>query len=202
MENQKNNKGVIALLIVIIVILSALCILFATGTIILNTNKVNDNDINENVNDNNVENNDEEKESNWVDYLLSRHILDAKITRVRNVGMGDSESLNETVTITMDDLKNILSNLKNNEIRKIPNEGKGGADRDSLVVAYESNYEKYEFKLWNGVILAGKLDSEFINILNNSKSNELEPEYENKEASFYFYSIGNYDETNFDKYFD
>lgn len=203
MENQKNNKGVIALLIVIIVILSVLCILFATGTISFNSNKANDNDINENINnDNNVENNDEEKESNWVDYLLSRHILDAKITRVRNVGMGDSESLNETVTITMDDLKNILSSLKDNEIRKIPNEGKGGADRDSLVVAYENNDEKYEFKLWNGVILAGKLDSEFIKILNNSKSNELEPEYENKEASFYFYSIGNYNETIFDKYFN
>ena len=46
MENQKNNKGVIALLIVIIVILSTLCILFATDTISFNTNKENDNDRN------------------------------------------------------------------------------------------------------------------------------------------------------------
>ena len=52
MENQKNNKGVIALLIVIIVILSTLCILFATGTISFNSNKANENDINENVNNN------------------------------------------------------------------------------------------------------------------------------------------------------
>ena len=41
MENQKNNKGVIALLIVIIVILSALCVLFATGTISLKSNNEN-----------------------------------------------------------------------------------------------------------------------------------------------------------------
>lgn len=60
MENQKNNKGVIALLIVIIVILSALCVLFATGTINFKSNNVDNNDINENINDdNNVENNDE-----------------------------------------------------------------------------------------------------------------------------------------------
>ena len=57
MENQKNNKGVIALLVIIIVILSALCVLFATGTISFNSNEVNDNDVSENVNDNN-ENND------------------------------------------------------------------------------------------------------------------------------------------------
>ena len=60
MENQKNNKGVIALLIVIIVILSALCVLFATGTISFKSNDVANNETNENINDdNNVENNDE-----------------------------------------------------------------------------------------------------------------------------------------------
>ena len=67
MENQKNNKGVIALLIVIIIILSALCILFATDTISFNSNGVNDNAANEDINTNedidandqsNVENND------------------------------------------------------------------------------------------------------------------------------------------------
>ena len=60
MENQKNNKGVIALLIVIIVILSTLCVLFATGTISFKSNDVANNETNENINDdNNVENNDE-----------------------------------------------------------------------------------------------------------------------------------------------
>ena len=71
MENQKNNKGVITLLVVIIVILSVLCILFATGTISFNTNKVNDNNTNENVTDkdqNNQEENNNEKidESNFI----------------------------------------------------------------------------------------------------------------------------------------
>lgn len=50
MEKQNNNKVVIALLVVIIVILATLCVLFATGTINFNTNKVNNEDTNENVN--------------------------------------------------------------------------------------------------------------------------------------------------------
>lgn len=38
MENQKNNKRVIALLVVIIIILASLCVLFATGTISFKSN--------------------------------------------------------------------------------------------------------------------------------------------------------------------
>ena len=44
MENKNNNKGVIALLVVIIVILAVLCVLFATGTISLNTSTTNNNE--------------------------------------------------------------------------------------------------------------------------------------------------------------
>ena len=50
MENQKNNKGIIAILIVIIVILSGLCVLFATGTISLKSNEVTNDETNEIVN--------------------------------------------------------------------------------------------------------------------------------------------------------
>ena len=56
MEDQKNNRGLIALLIVIIVILSALCILLATETISFKSNDVNINKPNDNITDNNEEN--------------------------------------------------------------------------------------------------------------------------------------------------
>ena len=57
MEKPKNNKIVITLLALIIIILSVLCILFATGTISFNSNKVNDNDTNKNeTNINNEQN--------------------------------------------------------------------------------------------------------------------------------------------------
>ena len=52
MEN-KNNKGLITLLIVIIVILLGLCVLFSTGTISFKSNDVDNNEINQNINENN-----------------------------------------------------------------------------------------------------------------------------------------------------
>ena len=67
MENQKNNRGVIALLIVIIVILSALCILLATETISFKSNDVDNNEINQDVNENNNKN---DLENNNRKYLL------------------------------------------------------------------------------------------------------------------------------------
>lgn len=50
MENKKNNKGVIAILIVIIIILSTLCVLFATGTIKYETNNITNNINNDETN--------------------------------------------------------------------------------------------------------------------------------------------------------
>lgn len=59
MENQRNNKGVIALLIVIIIMLTAFCILLATGTISFKSNDVDTNKPNDNITDNNESNNNE-----------------------------------------------------------------------------------------------------------------------------------------------
>lgn len=52
-KSQKNTKVVIALLIIIIAILSALCILFATGTISLKSNDAEVNNPEQNANKNN-----------------------------------------------------------------------------------------------------------------------------------------------------
>ncbi|MBQ2872889.1 MAG: hypothetical protein IJE89_02700 [Bacilli bacterium] len=205
MENQKNNKGVIALLIVIIVILSVLCVLFATGTITLKSNDVDNSGTNENINDNNQtneENNDEEKESNWVDYLLSRHILDAKVSRIRSKDLGDTEDFSKTETITMDEVNEILSNFKNSKLTKTWSQGRGGPDKDHLTIAYENNDQKYEFEIYYGTIVVDKLDDELKNILEQNKYDEKNAEYKNMEGSFYFYSIDNYNETIFDKYFN
>ena len=55
MEQEKNNKSLIAVLIIIIIILAVLCILFATNTISFKSNSVdNNNQSNGNVTDNNT----------------------------------------------------------------------------------------------------------------------------------------------------
>ena len=72
---KNNNKGVIALLVVIIVILSVLCILFATGTISLNTSTANNNQqASENnqtntSNNNTIDDNSADNSNNSNDYI-------------------------------------------------------------------------------------------------------------------------------------
>ena len=55
MEQEKNNKGIIILLAVLVVILTILCVLFATGTINSKSNEVNNNSQTNNENINNTE---------------------------------------------------------------------------------------------------------------------------------------------------
>ena len=164
----------------------------------------NANNENENVNNNKIDNTEdinEEKNLSWINYLLSLHILEAKVTRVRSKDLGDSIDLNNTVTLSMDNLKEALSKLENNKLLKIWSEGKGGPDRDLLTISYENNDQKYELRIWNGTIIPDNLDNNFIKILNSDKYIEKNQEYQDSEGAFYFYVIENYSETIFDKYF-
>lgn len=151
---------------------------------------------------NNADKVEENKEEKWTNYLLSQHILDAKITRVRSTDLGDSEELNKTITISMDDVKEILTKIENNKISKTWSEGRGGPVRDYLIISYEKNDQKYEFEIYYGDISVNKLDNEFKEILENNKYEEKNTEYNNIPGAFYFYDIENFSETIFDKYFN
>lgn len=87
MEKQNNNKGVVALLIVIIVILATLCVLFATKTISFNSNDVDNNQINQDNNENN--NNINEK----------NETINIKILSIDNVSI-DKDAPNEKMFVT------------------------------------------------------------------------------------------------------
>ena len=89
---MKNNNGkIIGGLIVIIIILSVFCILFATNTISFSS-KVNSNIKTKSDTSSNKTNQTEttnttvssENEKTWEDYLVSCHILNAKISRSRS----------------------------------------------------------------------------------------------------------------------
>lgn len=69
MEQEKNNKGVITLLVVLVVILAILCVLFATGTISFSNNSANSSqqtseNNQQNTNDNNAVSNGAEQNQN------------------------------------------------------------------------------------------------------------------------------------------
>ena len=175
MENQKNNKGVIAILIVIIVILSTLCILFATGTISLKSNDVDNNEINQDVNENNNKNdlennnsninnndtNNEEKNSKeWVNYLKSKNVVVK--TSVWNSEKEECEF--NSVSISSEDIKEIIDELSTNKITKyyygnFPPTGTICSDRFTL--EYENNKISLEADgyVWvNDDILSNKID--------------------------------------------
>lgn len=68
MENQKNSKGLVALLAVLVVVLGALCILFATGTISLNNKATTNDDLNTG------NNNQETTDTNDIDSALLNNL--------------------------------------------------------------------------------------------------------------------------------
>ena len=207
--DKKTNIVIIILVAIIIVILSVLCILFATNTISFNS-KVNSNIKTKSDTSSNKTNQTEttsttvssENEKTWEDYLVSCHILNAKISRSRSKNLGDNIDVDKTISLTINDVNNIMKNLKNYNLTKSWSLGMGGYSRDKLVIDYEKNDSNYTFELINGIINVDKLDDTFKEILNSDKTNEINTEYKDTETSFYYYNLDNYSDTLFDSYFN
>lgn len=207
--DKKTNIVIIILVAIIIVILSVLCILFATNTISFNS-KVNSNIKTKGDTSSNKTNQTEttnttvssENEKTWEDYLVSCHILNAKISRSRSKDLGDNIDVDKTISLTINDVNNIMKNLKNYNLTKSWSLGMGGYSRDKLVIDYEKNDSNYTFELINGIINVDKLDDTFKEILDSDKTNEINTEYKDKETSFYYYNLDNYSDTLFDSYFN
>lgn len=205
----KKNIVIIILVAIIIVILSVLCILFATNTISFNS-KVNSNIKTKGDTSSNKTNQTEttnttvssENEKTWEDYLVSCHILNAKISRSRSKDLGDNIDVDKTISLTINDVNNIMKNLKNYNLTKSWSLGMGGYSRDKLVIDYEKNDSNYTFELINGIINVDKLDDTFKEILDSDKTNEINTEYKDTETSFYYYNLDNYSDTLFDSYFN
>ena len=207
--DKKTNIVIIILVAIIIVILSVLCILFATNTISFNS-KVNSNIKTKSDTSSNKTNQTEttnttvssENEKTWEDYLVSCHILDAKISRSRSKDLGDNIDVDKTISLTINDVNNIMKNLKNYNLTKSWSLGMGGYSRDKLVIDYEKNDSNYTFELINGTINVDKLDDTFKEILDSDKTNEINTEYKDTDTSFYYYNLDNYSDTLFDSYFN
>ena len=142
--DKKTNIVIIILVAIIIVILSVLFILFATNTISFNS-KVNSNIKTKSDTSSNKTNQTEttnttvssENEKTWEDYLVSCHILNAKISRSRSKDLGDNIDVDKTISLTINDVNNIMKNLKNYNLTKSWSLGMGGYSRDKLVIDYE-----------------------------------------------------------------
>ena len=209
---KNNNKGVIILLIIIILILATLFILFATSAIVFNASSKNNHSENtttnnqEHSNVTNKENNNsnqenDKKNTNWVEYLENCHILEAKISRIRSKDLGDKENINKTADISIQDLKEILSNIENTNLTKKYSLGMGGPERDTLVISYEYNENTYKFEIINGYIILDNSNKELKQLFESNNYQEDNIEYKNQEGSFSYFKINNYSDNFFDKYF-
>lgn len=172
--------------------------LFLTGKI--NVNNKNDNLDNKNeVIENNNSNNDVKE--TWIDKLLSYNISNVKLSRTRRKDLGDSQDIDKEVTLSKEELKQILDKVNTNKLVKTYSLGRGGPQRDQLTVSYQINNQKYTFEVFAGSIVLDSADEEIKNIFNNSNYEERNTEYKNQAGAFYYYSIEEYNESIFDEYF-
>lgn len=199
MSEEKKQNIWIFLLSIIIVLLLIIIFLIVTDKTSLDkdNNEVNE-EINNVVDNQNIVNN----ETNWVTYLLSMHLLEAKITRTRSIDLGDTQDFNQTITITKEDLTNILNDLQKKNLVKYYSLGMGGPTRDELTISYEKNDNKYTFSIVNGNIFVDQLDEEFKNVLDMSYDEIEHEELKNQEGVFCYYNIKDYSENLYDNYYN
>ena len=194
MKEDKSKNVIIIMLTIIIILLLIILTLVLTGKVNVN----NKNDKLDNKNDV-IENNN--TEVNWTDKLLSYNISEIKLSRKRNTQLGDSQDIDKEVTLSKEELKQILDKISTNKLVKTYSLGRGGQDRDHLTVSYQINNQKYTFEVFAGSIVLDSADEEIKNIFNNNNYEEKNIEYKNQAGAFYYYSIEEYNENMFDEYF-
>lgn len=194
MKEDKSKNVIIIMLTIIIILLLIILTLVLTGKVNVN----NKNDKLDNKNDV-IENNN--TEVNWTDKLLSYNISEIKLSRKRNTQLGDTQDIDKEVTLSKEELKQILDKISTNKLVKTYSLGRGGQDRDHLTVSYQINNQKYTFEVFAGSIVLDSADEEIKNIFNNSNYEERNTEYKNQAGVFYYYSIEEYNESIFDEYF-
>lgn len=195
MKEDKSKNIIIIMLTIIIILLLIILTLVLTGKVNVN----NKNDKLDNKND--VIENNGNAEENWTDKLLSYNISEIKLSRKRNTQLGDSQDIDKEVTLSKEELKQILDKISTNKLVKTYSLGRGGQDRDHLTVSYQVNNQNYTFEVFAGSIVLDSADEEIKNIFNNNNYEERNTEYKNQEGSFYYYSIEEYNENIFDEYF-
>lgn len=194
MKEDKKEKTIIIILITIIVVLSGVIILLLTGIIKLN------NENNKLDSENNITENDNAKD-NWINKLLSYNISEIKLHRMRSKDLGDSQDIDKEVSLSKEQLKQILDKVNTNKLVKTYSLGRGGPQRDQLTVSYQVNNQNYTFQIYYSSIVLDSANEELKNIFNDNNYEEKNTEYKNQEGSFYYYTVEGNVEKIFDEYF-
>lgn len=208
MKSEKTKNIIISILVVIIIIILTIMILMLTGVIDLNSkdNEISNNNKSEEIIDKKDNSSTPEElveKKDWTEYLLSMHILEAKVKRIRYKEFGAERDQNETKVIDLAQLKELLSKLKDSELKMVYSLGMGGSgDGDYLEVMYEKDDNKYIFNVKKGLIFLDENDKDIVAFFNDKNYDVEHSEYKGEDGSFYFYRIENYNESIYDNYFE
>ncbi len=155
---SNNNKLIVILMGIIIVILGALCVLFATGTISFNSKDSNSKE-NETVKE-------EEKENlpEWVSYILKQDITE--ISYYEGVASTDASTGNNICspvkTMTKDQLKKVLLKMSKTSIKKHTIGGMGGPCYEGIKIVYGNKI----LRIYLGtIVLNDENDKDVIDLL-------------------------------------
>ena len=192
MEKKSNSGLLVGILIGIIIMLVIFIGLFATGTVSFKSTTTTDNkqtSENEQNSENNDDtaNNDSKADNDWVEYILSQHIVDAKVF-----------NLEKTSVVTWDDLKELLPQMKKMKIIKTYYNSRGSMiDGVNLNISYDTSEvaDDYQYKInisannnYCEIYDVSGLDDKLLNILDNVKVREknIELNKEDAETRYYF----------------
>lgn len=140
---ESNNKLVIILMGIIIFILGALCILFATETI--SFTKDSDSKEQEVVKE-------EEKLPEWISYILKQDITEITYESGKPIDGSGVLTCEEAKTMTKEQLKNVLLKMSESPITKFDLEDAGGPCWGGIKVKYGNKV--FNIYLGNVVITA------------------------------------------------
>ena len=146
MEKQNNNKVVIAVLSTIIVILTVLCVLFATNIISINDNKENNNQ-----NDTNQENNNQEN-------------LNIPVKSVYDIDCENSETTYNGITVKLEqENDDMMCSTKSFTIN-------GKEIKDKLPTLWVTSYTIYDNNI---IILSGDTSGTLLTIYSVSNDSVI-----------------------------
>ena len=199
-KKKKNNSGIlVGILIGLVIAIIVVGGLFAIGTIGFKTSKTSDNGqtSENNQTDTNINGNNNEETTNnsdnlsWTQYILTQHILEAKVSTV------EKESI-----VTLDDLKEVLPKFENTKIIKTWYDSRGSmVDGVSLNISYENNDNKYIINIDANnnycEIYGSSLNDELKNIIESAVTSEKNDEM--KSTGKYFYELSGCDSKVLDK---
>ncbi len=188
MEKEKSYKGLIVVLFVLVVVLGALCLLFATGTISLKGDEPQvpvENNANNNETSN-VSQTEEDSLPEWAEYLLTHNISQIAVYN-RNVPktFEPGDSCPDPEYLTNGQFKSVLKEMVKFKLSKyVDASGFGGVCMKRIIVTYDGT-KKFELLLNKYIITDDSKIESLLEKENYTENSSMKGKETNKDMFAY-----------------